>query len=155
LTFAEVPSPKFQVHAVGELSVVSVNWTACPVEAGFGLIEKCGSGSVPAGAATTTFRETDALPAELVALSVTVKVPAETKTCVGLCTAEVPPSPKVQAQDVGAPLETSVNWTDWLVAGADGEYENAATGTVAAGLTVTVLVEEALPDALVAVRRTE
>ena len=67
---------------------------------------------------------------------------------------EALPSPKVHDQAVGAPVEMSVNCTDWFVAGTDGEYEKAGTGAAAAGFTVTVFVVEALPEPLVAVRRT-
>ena len=73
---AEEESPKFQDQEVGELSVVSVNWTVCPAVAGFGVIEKCGSGSAAAGAETLTDFDVEELPAEFDAFSVTVYVPA-------------------------------------------------------------------------------
>jgi hypothetical protein len=67
-------------------------------------------------------------PFELLAVRVTVNVPAESYVCVGLCAVLVPPSPKVHDHDSGVPVEVSVNWIEVFAAGEEGENEKAATG---------------------------
>ena len=63
----------------------------------------------------------------------------------------VVPSPKSQLHDVGLPVDVSVNWIVWLIAGEAGLYvKEAAT----AAATVTVLLELEEPEPLVAVRVT-
>ena len=63
----------------------------------------------------------------------------------------VEPSPKSQLQDVGVPVDESVNWTDWPAAGEAGlkvkEAESAAT-------TVTVRLVLLEPEPLVTVNVT-
>ena len=63
----------------------------------------------------------------------------------------VEPSPKFQLQDVGLPVDESVNWTAWPVAGDAGlnvkEAESAAT-------TVTVRLVLLEPELLVTVNVT-
>jgi hypothetical protein len=63
----------------------------------------------------------------------------------------VAPSPKAQLQDVGLPVEASVNWTDWPAAGEAGlkvkDAESAAT-------TVTVRLVLFEPEPLVTVKVT-
>jgi len=63
----------------------------------------------------------------------------------------VAPSPKFQDQEVGFPVEVSVNCTDWPVAGEAGVKLKEAV-TAAATVTVRVVVFE--PELLVAVRVT-
>jgi hypothetical protein len=48
----------------------------------------------------------------------------------------VAPSPKAQLQDVGLPVDVSVNCTDWSAAGDAGLKLNEAA-SVLAGATVT------------------
>jgi metal-sulfur cluster biosynthetic enzyme len=55
----------------------------------------------------------------------------------GFCAVEVAPSPKLQAQEVGVPVDVSVNWTGCPAAGDAGLYANEA---VSAATTVTVLL---------------
>jgi hypothetical protein len=68
------------------------------------------------------------LPAAFVAASVTVYEPAATKAWVGLWRVLVAPSPKLQDQEAGLPVDASVNWTDWPVTGEDGVALKEATG---------------------------
>jgi hypothetical protein len=63
-----------------------------------------------------------------------------------------PPSPKVQDQDVGLPVDVSEKVTVWPVVGAAGEKVKAAVG--AGTLTVTALLAVPEPPAFVAVRVT-
>jgi hypothetical protein len=63
----------------------------------------------------------------------------------------VVPSPKFQLHDVGLPVDVSVNWIVWLIAGEAGLYvKEAAT----ADATVTVRLALAEPEPLVAVNAT-
>jgi hypothetical protein len=52
----------------------------------------------------------------------------------------VPPSPKVQAQDVGLPLDVSVNDTDWLTAMVPG-----GTAKLGVGAADVEVEDELLP----------
>jgi hypothetical protein len=63
----------------------------------------------------------------------------------------VEPSLKFHCQDVGTPVEVSVNCTGWPAAGAEGLKPNEAIRAVT---TVTVRVAELEPEAFVAVRVT-
>ena len=73
---------------------------------------------------------------------------------VGFWAELVPPSPKSQAQEVGVFVEASVKVTVEPAIGADGEKVKAATGALAAWLTVMVWLAELDPPALVASRVT-
>ena len=65
------------------------------------------------------------------------------------------PSPKLQAQAVGALLEASGKVMVWPVVGALGTNENATTGAVTPAVTTTAWLTGLLePPALVAVRVT-
>ena len=62
----------------------------------------------------------------------------------------VEPSPKAQLQDVGVPVDESVNWTAWPAAGEAGLKVKEAV-RVAAGATVTEWVTEFCPEAFMMV----
>lgn len=64
----------------------------------------------------------------------------------------VDPSPKVQDQNVGVPVEVSVNPTVWLVVGALGEKLKPAKG--GATLTVRALLTLLEPPSLLVLRVT-
>ena len=69
----------------------------------------------------------------------------------GLCVVLVPPSPKVQAQPVGLPVEASVKVTVWPATGLVGAKMKAAVGATGAAVTVTLCVTGLLaPTALLA-----
>ena len=57
--------------------------------------------------------------------------------CDGLCAVDVPPSPNVHDQAVGALAEVSVNVTACPAVGWVGAKVNAAAGTVAVQATPT------------------
>jgi len=63
----------------------------------------------------------------------------------------VAPSPKLHCQEVGEPVDVSVNWTACPATGEAGLYVKDA---VRAGTTVTVRVTLCEPELLVAVRVT-
>jgi hypothetical protein len=69
----------------------------------------------------------------------------------GLWAVEVDPSPKLHCQEVGVPVEVSVNCTDWPVAGEAGLKVKDAVSAVA---TVTVRLKLFEPELFVAVRVT-
>jgi len=48
--------------------------------------------------------------------------------CAGFWAVLLVPSPKVHDHAVGLPVEVSVNWTGWFVAGDEGVTVNEATG---------------------------
>jgi hypothetical protein len=60
-------------------------------------------------------------------------------------------SPKFHVHAVGLPVEVSVKVTVWPVVGALGEKANAATGAIAAAVTVTLRLTAFEPAALLAV----
>lgn len=94
-------------------------------------------------------------PAALLAVRVTVNVPAAVKVWVVFCVALVEvPSPKFHNHAVGLPEEVSVKVTVWPVVGEVGEKVKAALGPVAAAFTVTLWLTELEPLALLAVRVT-
>ena len=72
------------------------------------------------------------LPDVFVAVSRTVKEPAEAYTCPGFCSVAVVPSPKSQLHDVGAPPEVSVNRTREPAAGFAVDAEKDAPGAAGA-----------------------
>lgn len=110
------PSPKFHCHIVGVPTDVSVNWTAWPAVGDVGLKEK----EAVKAACIKSERVVFAEPAELATVSFIVFVPDAEKIWTGFCAEEVLPSPKSQSQEVGDPVEVSVNWTDCPAAGEDG-----------------------------------
>ena len=71
----EEPSPKFQDHAVGLAVELSVKVTVCPVVGALGEKVKAAVGAV-AAALTVTLWLTAFDPTELLAVRVTVNVPA-------------------------------------------------------------------------------
>ena len=89
------------------------------------------------------------MPQAFVAVSVTVYVPATAYMYVGFWSVDVFPSPKSQAQDVGAPVEASVNCTAAVPAHPCVAVKSA---TGATPVTVTVCDAGALaPQGFVAV----
>jgi hypothetical protein len=96
------------------------------------------------------------LPAELVAVSVTVYVPSVAYVCTGFESVEVPPSPNDHTHAVGELVEESRYCTE---SGTDPEVTLATketAGTDAAFVTVTypVLVRVSLPAEFVAIKVT-
>jgi hypothetical protein len=61
----------------------------------------------------------------------------------------VAPSPKAQLQDVGLPVDVSVNWTDWLAAG-DAGLKVKEADSVETTVTVRLVLFE--PELLVTVK---
>jgi len=102
-----VPSPKFHRQEVGEPVDVSVNWTACPAAGELGLNVK---DAVRAGT-TVIVRLTLWEPELMAAVRVTVKDAAVAKVWLGFWAVLVAPSPKFHCQDVGKPVDVSVNCT--------------------------------------------
>ena len=80
------------------------------------------------------------------------------KTWVGfweLLTPSFEPSPKLQDQDMGLPVEASVNATIWPMVGVAGDMLKLAVGTVPAeAATMIGSMAELDPFALLAVRVT-
>ena len=72
-------------------------------------------------------------PPALLAVRVTVKVPAVAKAWAGFWAVLVPSSPKVQDQAVGVLVDASEKVTDWLVTGLAGVNVKATTGPVTTG----------------------
>jgi hypothetical protein len=79
------------------------------------------------------------LPAVFVAFSDTEYVPAVVYWCDGFLTVDVPPSPKVQAHEVGELVEESVNVTVSGEVPEVGVPVKVATGALATGGAVTVM----------------
>ena len=64
----------------------------------------------------------------------------------------VPPSPKLQSQDVGLPVDVSVNWTDWPAIGEEGlNVKDATREPEDATTTVRLELLDSLPFATVRV----
>lgn len=87
-------------------------------------------------------------PELLVTVRVTVYDAAVANVYVGLWTALVDPSPNFHCQEVGEPMDVSVNFTAWPAVGEDGETVKDA---VSAGTTVTVRFELWEPELLTTV----
>ena len=126
------PSPKVQAHAVGVLVEASVKVTVWPTTGVAGAKLKAAEGATTAGLTVTVWLAV-LDPPELVAVRLTVKVPAVAKAWDGFCALLVPPSPKVQAHAVGVLEEASVKVTVWLVTGDPGANVKAVTGAVTTG----------------------
>ena len=62
-------------------------------------------------------------------MRVTLNVPAVVYVWAGFLSVLDVPSPKIQAQAEGFPVDVSANCTDWFTTGAAGETVNDATGT--------------------------
>ena len=101
-----------------------------------------------AKADTMTVRLVLAWPEAFITIKLTVYDPAAAKVWLGFWAVEVAPSPKFHCQSVGFPVDVSVNWTDWPVAGDEGLKLNEAVSAVN---TVTVRVVVFEPAAFVAV----
>jgi hypothetical protein len=101
--------------------------------------------------ATVTVRLTLLKPELLVTVRVTVFNPVVVYVWLGFWDVLVPPSPKFHCQEVGVPVDVSVNWTDWPVAGEAGLKVKEAVSTVA---MVTVQLTLLEPELLVTVRVT-
>jgi hypothetical protein len=140
LGFCEVevdPSPKLHDQDVGVPTDVSVNCVAWPTAGEAGLLLN----DAERAATTDTVRLALLEPEALLTVRVTVLDPVVAKAWLGFCEVEVDPSPKVQLQDVGPPVDVSVNRTLWPTAGEAGlEVKEAVS--VLAGATVTVRVTE-------------
>ena len=119
----EVPSLKFHCQEVGFPVEVSVNWTACPVAGEAGLKLK----DATRAAATVTVWVTMLEPELFVTVKVTVFDPAIVKAWPGFWAVLVVPSPKFHCQEVGVPVEVSVNWTACPATGDEGLYAKDAT----------------------------
>src|SRR3984893_18011139 len=78
------------------------------------------------------------LPEAFPAVSRTVNGPGAAYTCVGLCSVEVPPSPKSQAQEVAPPVEASANCTTELTAGFGVDAVKDAAGAVTAAIPARI-----------------
>ncbi len=76
------------------------------------------------------------MPAAFVTVSLTVYFPVLEYLCVGFCLVEIVPSPKSHFHFFGVPVLASVNLTFNGTFPDVGDAENAATGFVAAVVTV-------------------
>jgi hypothetical protein len=65
-------------------------------------------------------------PCPLLTVKVTVFGPAAEKAWLGFRVVEVVPSPKFHCQEVGLPVEVSVNCAAWFIKGVAGLKENDA-----------------------------
>ena len=65
-------------------------------------------------------------PVALETVNDTVLEPAAAKAWLGFLAVLVEPSPKFQSQDVGLPVDMSVNWTAWPGTGLAGAKLNEA-----------------------------
>ena len=95
---------------------VSVNATACPAAGEAGVYVKEAAKAAP----TVTVRVSEFCPDVFITVSVTLYVPAAAKAWLGFWDVEVAPSPKAHCQIDGLPVDVSVNWTVWPVAGEAG-----------------------------------
>lgn len=141
------PSPKSHCHRVGVPVELSVNCTACPAVGDEGL-------KLNAAVKAATRVSVRVAVCELVLLvtvSVTVLVPAVAYVWLGFWAVLVAPSPKFHCQEVGEPVDVSVNCTAWPVAGEAGLYVNEAARGVA---TVIVRTDEVELEPLETVRVT-
>jgi len=141
------PSPKFHCQEVGVPAEVSVNCMDWPVAGEAGLKVKEAASAV----VTVTVRLTLLEPELLVTVKVTVLDPAVVYVWLGFWDVLVPPSPKLHCQEVGLPVDVSVNWTDWPVAGEAGLKVKEAASAVA---TVTARLTLLEPELLVTVKVT-
>src|SRR5271169_161582 len=80
---------------------------------------------------------------EYEAVNVTVNIPGEVNVWVGFWETELPLSPNDHDQDIGLPVEVSVNWTGWPTTGDAGVKEKLAPP---AARTVTDRLVELKPN---------
>jgi hypothetical protein len=152
-----VPSPNDQTQDVGTFPdesrnmIVSGEGPDCTVE------KKAATGAT-AVLVTVMYPAlvTVSLPPALIAVSVTVNVPAVVYVCEGFWSFEVPPSPNDHVHDVGALVESSRNWTERGTVPAVALETRDATGACVYLLAVMnpVFVTVLLPAEFVAVRVT-
>jgi hypothetical protein len=151
-----VPSPKFHAHELGEFVDVSVNKTVRGASPVVGVTVKFATGGYTG--ALTVIRsviERVSLPPVLMTVKLTVYVPGFWYWWEGFCVVEVPPSPKVHFQEVGASDDVSMNRMmrgavpPWGVA---VKFAFGAEGVATRMKFDRVIV--LLPPALVAVRLT-
>jgi hypothetical protein len=118
------PSPKLHCQEVGLPVEVSVNCTACPATGEAGVYVK-DAVSVAAGRILTVWL---VLLEPVLPLTVKVTVKDETVVYVwlGFREVEVDPSPKLHCQEVGDPVDVSVNCTAWPATGEAGAYVKEA-----------------------------
>ena len=132
-----VPSPKFQHQNAGEPLEVSVNCTDCPALGEPGDQVKA---AVTEGATEIVCVE-NVEPSESPACRVTAYEPAVANTCDGFRSVDPVPSPNDQHQNVGVPLEVSVNCAGCPAVGEAGDQANAAETDVVPALTLIERVE--------------
>jgi hypothetical protein len=82
-------------------------------------------------------------------------VPDVVYSCEGFWAVPVLPSPKFHTQDVGDPVEVSVNWTVRGAAPLSDDAVNAATGMVGPTMMYPVRVVAFVPIEFSSVRVTE
>ena len=119
------PSPKSQDQDVGVPVEVSVNCTACPAFGEDGDHVKFAPG-VSGSVERFFVRNVD--PAAFEATRLTVNEDCVVYVCEGFCAVLVAPSPKSHDQDVGSPVEVSVNCTACPAFGDDGDQVKFAPG---------------------------
>jgi hypothetical protein len=120
-------SPNAHNQDIGLPVEVSVNWTVWPTTGEAGVKEKFATASPTARTVTDRLVELDPTGNEYDAANDTVNVPGEVNVWVGFCETENPPSPNAHSQDIGPPVEESVNWTVWPTTGDAGAKEKFAT----------------------------
>ena len=119
-----VPSPKAHSQEVGLPVEVSVNCTDWPAAGELGLKVK-DAVRVAAGR-TFTVRLVLLEPVPLLTVRVTVKEETVVYVWLGFWEDEVPPSPKFHCQEVGLPVDVSVNCTACPTTGDAGAYVKEA-----------------------------
>jgi hypothetical protein len=88
---------------------------------------------VTTGDVICTVLDAEVEPTTLDAVMVTTNVPAVANVCDGFAAVLVPPSPNVQAHEVGPPVEVSVNETLTGAAPEVVDAVNDAAGAVTTG----------------------
>jgi hypothetical protein len=143
------PSPKFHCREVGVPVDVSVNCTVWPTVGEFGL--KLNDAAGPSS--TVSVRVVVLEPVAFETVKVTVLEPAAAKMWLGFWAVLVEPSPKFHSQEVGLPVDTSVNWTAWPGTGLEGAKLNEAESKVM-DATVSVRLPYLEPELQLAVMLT-
>jgi hypothetical protein len=138
-----LPSPKSQLHAVGEFADVSVNAAAEPTQTKEGAVKLAVGGA----SNVSVLLASVPAPHAFDATRVTVYVLFAAYVCVGFCTVEVLPSPKSQPQAVGVFVEASVKDT---VSDPLHVFENVKS-LAGVGETSTLALAGLLPQAFEAV----
>jgi hypothetical protein len=151
------PSPNDQIQEVGELIEESTNWMVSGAVPEVTVDRNDATGIVATPLATIqSALVTVLLPPALVAVMVTVYVPAVEYVCTGFWSEDVVPSPNDQIHDAGEFVDRSTNWTPKGTVPVVTFGMNAATGADATLLTVIYppFVTVLLPAVFVAVRIT-